>query len=331
MTFHRATGFRVRLATPDDRPRIIDAIGRMLRTRTDVEARHRWLYEENPNGAPLTFVAEDAATGEFAGVTSLFPWRITVAGREATAALAGDGFVHQRYRRRGIATALHGAARDAMQRAGIEVSFGMPRAGNVTPLSRHETCDVFEVVRYVRPVSGAGLGLPRLLDPVVRRALRPTGHGLALDELRPLDTRVDAIWERTRPDLGIATVRDAKFYDWQFRRVPDVEAATTPFVLMDAGRPFAACALERRGRRVRILDLLAPRDAWGRALAAIMAFAGDSDFIDVTLARPAAEARRMWARGFLARDANAINVMVPKASPHVEVYFDASRWFFTSI
>jgi GNAT superfamily N-acetyltransferase len=331
MTDEAAKSFTVRLARPDDRSRIIDAIARMLRSNTDPEKRHRWLYEDNPSGAPLSFIAEDAATGEFAGVTSLFPWRIAVGDRDATGALGGDGFVYPRFRRRGIATALHGAAREAMQRAGIEVMFGMPRSGNVTPLSRHETCDVFDVVRYARPVSSGALRLPRFLDPVLRRALRPSRHGLVLDELRPSDTRVDAVWERTRPELGIATVRDSTFYDWQFRRVPDAERATTPFVLTEAGRPVAACALERRGPRVCVRDLLAPRIVWDRALAAIIAHARESDFIEVTLARPCAEARRMWSRGFLARNSNTINVMVPKSSPHGQVYFDASRWFFTSI
>lgn len=322
----RASSFMVRLAGPGERSAIDAAVAELL-PGVDVARRHRWLYDENPHGRALTWVARDGATGKVVGVTSFFPRRIVAQGREARAALGGDCYVHPAFRRRGIASALHGASRRDMARFGIEVMFGTPTAGNVTPLAQHRTRDVVEVVRYARPVGGAALGLSPRLDFVARRVLQPRARGLVLDRARERDPRVDAIWEQTRAELGIATVRDAEFYDWRFRRSPSQQQH--PFVVLDRGRPIAACALGRAGRRLCVVDLVAPRRSWPDALATIAASASECDTVELRLTRADADTRGIWRLGFVARDAKQLNIMVPERSPHAAVYFDGDRWFYT--
>ncbi len=322
----RLPSFTARLAGSGDRAAIVAAVAELL-PGMDVARRHRWLYDENPHGQALTWIARDGATGQLAGITSFFPRRIVAQGREVIAALGGDCYVRPAFRRRGIASALHGASRRDMARFGIEVMFGTPTPGNVTPLAQHRTRDVVEVVRYARPVGAAALGLSPRLDFVARRVLQPRGRGLVLDPLRERDPRVDAIWEQARPELGIATIRDAEFYDWRFRRSPSQQQH--PFVVLDHGRPIAACALGRVGRRLCVVDLLAPRRAWPGALAAILASASACDTVELRLTRADADARGLWKRGFVARDAKQLNIMVPEGSPHEAVYFDGGRWFYT--
>jgi GNAT superfamily N-acetyltransferase len=321
-----ANGFTIRMASDEDRRHVMSAVS-LLVPEVDVERRHRWLYEDNPHGRALTWVAIDDATGEIAGATSLFPRRISVDGRDVLAALGGDGYVHEKFRRRGIATAMHGATREAMKLRGIEIMFGTPLAGNVTPLAQHDTRDVVEIARYVRPNSARVVGLPGSLDAVVRRIQRRRRPDLKLDAFRERDPRLDAIWTRARADLAIAAVRDAELYDWRFRR--SFVATEQAFVVLDAGEPIAACALERIGRRMRILDLLAPRDAWSRALEAVIASADDYNFVELKLARADAKARGLWRWGFIERGAKPLNVMIPDDSTRRDVYFDGSKWFFT--
>jgi GNAT superfamily N-acetyltransferase len=322
----RSQSFTVRLAGAGDREAIEAAIAELL-PGMDVARRHRWLYDENPHGRALTWIARDRTTGELAGVTSFFPRRIVALGREVTAALGGDCYVRPAFRRRGIASALHGASRRDMPRFGIEVMFGTPTSGNVTPLAQHRARDVVEVVRYARPIGAAALKLPSRLDSVARRVLQPRGRGLVLDPFRERDPRVDAIWEHARPELGIATVRDAEFYDWRFRRSPSQQQH--PFIVLDRGRPIAACALGRAGRRLCVVDLLATRRAWPKALAAIAASADECDTVELRLTRADADARGLWKLGFVGRDAKQLNIMIPEGSPHEAMYFDGDRWFYT--
>jgi GNAT superfamily N-acetyltransferase len=322
----RSPSFKARLAGAGDRAAIVAIVAELL-PGMDVARRHRWLYEENPHGRALTWIARDGATGKVAGVTSFFLRRIVAGGREVTAALGGDCYVRPAFRRRGIASALHGASRRDMSRFGIEVMFGTPTPGNVTPLAQHRTRDVVEVVRYARPVGAAALGLSSRLDVVARRVLQPHSRGLVLDPFRERDPRVDAIWEQTRAELGIATVRDAEFYDWRFRRSPSQQQR--PFVVLDHGRPIAACALERVGRRLCVIDLLAPRRAWPNALGTIAASANGCDTVELRLTRADAGARGIWKRGFVARDAKPLNIMVPEGASYEAMYFDGDRWFYT--
>lgn len=328
MELARSKGYSVRLAEPADRPHIFTAV-QALMPGVDVERRHRWLYDDNPHGPTFTWIATDDATGAVAGVTSLFSRRMIIGAREVVGVLGGDGYVHPAFRRRGIATAMHGASRRLMKECGIEVMFGTPLDANRTPLAQHQTEDVVEIVRYVRPVGCRAFGLPQALDVLVRPLLRPRCGGLGFESMQGCDRRVDALWDQTRPELEIATVRDSAFYDWMFRRNPlgDPE----PVIVTDYGRPIAACALQRSGRCLRVFDLLAPLAAWPRVLGAIIGGADGFDTVEFKLGRDGAEARGLARHGFLARGAKPLNVMVPDGSPYRTSYFDATRWFFTCI
>lgn len=75
-------GFDIRLATDADRPEILALIGEMI-PGCDVEARWNWLYETNPGGRALTWIASEG--GEVAGCTSFFPFRMWLDGAEVRA------------------------------------------------------------------------------------------------------------------------------------------------------------------------------------------------------------------------------------------------------
>jgi len=211
-----------------------------------------------------------------------------------------------------------------MSRFGIEVKFGTPTPGNVTPLAQHRTHDVVEVVRYARPVGAAALRLSPRLDFAVRRVpatAKPRPRARSVPRARPAG----------RQDLGANAFR-SRDRDRPQRRVlrlalsPLAVQRQRPFVVLERGRPIAACALERVGRRLCVIDLLAPRRAWSSALTAIAASANDCDTVELKLTRADANTRDMWRRGFVARNAKVLNVMLPEGSPHEAVlYFDGTR------
>jgi predicted N-acetyltransferase YhbS len=108
----------VRLARPDDRPRIQALIAELL-PEFDAKKRWDWIYAGNPHGPALTWIAIDDASGEAAGCTSFFRRRLQVDGREVGGALGGDGFVSPRFRRRGIGGAMHRASAADMATKGV--------------------------------------------------------------------------------------------------------------------------------------------------------------------------------------------------------------------
>src|SRR5678815_426329 len=188
----------IRAAAVEDRSDILTLVREMI-PGVDAEARWRWLYETNPAGRALTWIA--TVGGELAGCTSFFPFRLWLDGEVVRGALGGDGFVRPAFRRNGLGFALHYASRHAMYANRIGCMYGAPGAMNVTPLKRGGSCEIGQVVRWARLVRIAALGLRA---PLIGRL----GVGADLEPMRPHDARVDDVWVEARRDLRLAAVRD---------------------------------------------------------------------------------------------------------------------------
>src|SRR6185436_16952450 len=153
-------------------------------------------------GRALTWLAV-APTGEVAGCTSFFPFRLWLDGAEVRGALGGDGYVRPAFRRRGLGGLLHDASRHAMRELGIGCMYGAPGAMNVTPLKHGGSRELGHVSRWARPLRGRALRLrPALLDRALAAALRPRLTA-QLEPAWPHDPRIDAVWAEARRELRL--------------------------------------------------------------------------------------------------------------------------------
>jgi Acetyltransferase (GNAT) domain len=323
-----ASAYTVRAATTADRPEIEALIAEMI-PGCDVAARWRWLYEGNPGGPALTWLAV-APTGEIAGCTSFFPFRLWLDGQEVRAALGGDGYVRPRFRRRGLGGLMHDASRAAMDEHGIGCMYGAPGAMNVTPLKHGGSRELGHVSRWARPLGGIALGVRQpLLDRAIAAALRPRGTA-DLEPVAPHDPRVDAVWAEARHELPLAAVRDAAFYTWRFLEVPG--RAATPYAIVSEGRPIGVCALEPMadGAAMMITDLVTVPDAWHAGLRAISRFCADTtdaESLHIKLMTRDGRRRQMWRAGFDEREHKPFLCMIPPGGDRR--FLDAERWFYT--
>jgi hypothetical protein len=316
--------FDVRLATAADRDEIAALIAEMI-PGADVAARMRWLYDGNPGGPALTWVATEG--GEVAGCTSYFPFRLQLDGNPVLAALGGDGYVRSKFRRRGLGGLLHDAARRAMPGHDIGCMYGAPGAMNLTPLKHGGSREVGLVARWARPLRGSALGLHGAPDRWVRGILRPRFVPF-LDPMTRHDARVDEVWAAAAGDLRLAAIRDTMFYTWRFIDAP--AHREPPYVIVHRGRPIGACALESMfdGKVVRIVDLVAIPGSWHACLSAIARHAAETDAETVDIKLMALDGRRrmMWRAGFLERDAKPFLVVIPKDGDRR--FLDPTRWFY---
>jgi hypothetical protein len=308
--------FLVREATAADRGEIEALIGEMI-PGCDVASRWKWLYETNPGGRAITWLAI-APTGEVAGCTSYFPYRMWLDGTEVRAALGGDGYVRPAFRRRGLGGLLHDASRLAMPRHRISAMYGAPGAMNLSPLKHGGSREIGHATRWVRPIRGPG-PLSRLLKPRTRVRLQP---------MVDLDERIDQVWAAARTELRLAAIRDAAFYTWRFREAPAQRQPT--FVIVDRGRPIGACALERIAEAHRIIDLVSIPGAWHTCLSAIVRYcadAGDASVVETKLFSLAGRKRFMWLSGFVERGGKPFLCMIPKDGDRR--FLDPDRWFYS--
>ncbi len=319
----KQSAFTVREATDADRGEIEALIAEMI-PGVDVGARWTWLYDTNPGGRALTWLAI-APTGEVAGCTSFFPFRLWLDGEEVRAALGGDGYVRPAFRRRGLGGLLHDASRRAMPAHKIGCMYGAPGAMNLTPLKHGGSRELGQVARYVRPLQVG----PSIIGRVVARLTRPR-NAPTLEPMTEDDPRVDAVWMEAKRDLRLAAIRDAAFYEWRFRGAP---AQREPaYVILDAHEPIGACAVEslRGGDELHIVDVVPVPGKWHACLEAIVAHAGDKTrarSVSIKLFASDARRRRMWQSGFVERDGKPFLCMIHKDGDRR--FLDPQRWFYT--
>lgn len=314
--------FSIRRAAETDRDVVAQLVREMM-PGCDAERRLSWLYEGNPAGHALTWLA--CTDAEVAGCTSFFPFRLQVDGAQALAALGGDGWVRPAFRRHGIGAALHEASRSALGGSGLACMYGAPGSMNLSPLKHGGSREVCTVSRWARPLRGVAAGLTWF-----ERATRPLRWPTAkLVAMRPGDDRVDAVWRAARTDVALGAVRDAAFYTWRFLDSPSHREPA--YVIVRGKRPIGVCALEAMasGRTLRIVDLLSVPGAWHDSLRAIVAHASRTRAatVDIKLASPDGRRRQMWRSGFVERERKPFLVMLPQDGDRRLV--DPGRWFYS--
>lgn len=318
--------FDVRAAGEADREDVAALIREMI-PGVAADKRLAWLYENNPAGRALTWIASE--NGEVAGCTSYFPWKLQLDGKIVQCALGGDGYVRPAFRRRGLGALLHDAARSDMERFGIGCMYGAPGAMNLTPLKHGGSREVGHVSRWVRPVRGAALGIKQApFDRMLRSVLRPR-FASSLEPMQRGDARVDEVWSAFAPTVKLAGVRDAEFYTWRFLDGPAQKEPA--YVIVDDGRPIGACALEvmNDGKWLRIVDLMAVPGEWHHCLAAITRHATDHTdvhLVDIKLFALDGRRRHMWRAGFTERDSKPFLVVIPIDGDRR--FVDPLRWFY---
>jgi hypothetical protein len=317
--------FEVRLATADVQEEVLSLVEEMI-PGVDVFARWQWLYETNPGGKALTWIATE--NGQVAGCTSFFPFRMWLDGANVLGALGGDGYVRPAFRRRGLGGLLHDASRRDMAVNRIGCMYGAPGAMNLTPLKHGGSREVGSVTRWARPLRGSALKLSAL-DGVLAAALKPR-RVARLEPMDPMDERVDAIWNQAKTDFRLACVRDAPFYTWRFLAAPS--GAEPAFVIVDRkGEPLGACSLEAMndGKTVRIVDLFTVPGEWHACLRAIVRYCTEetrASVVDIKLFTLDGRKRGMWRSGFTEREHKPFLCMIPKDGDRR--FIDPDRWFY---
>jgi GNAT superfamily N-acetyltransferase len=319
--------FAIREATQADRPEIESLIAEMI-PGCDVAARWRWLYQTNPGGPAITWLAE-SDKGEIAGCTSFFPFRLWLEGTEVRGALGGDGYVRPAFRRQGIGAMLHEASRLAMPSHGISCMYGAPGSMNLSPLKHGGSRESGQVIRWVRPLRGQALHVPPQLDWLFQLATRPRTRAKLVQAIAN-DPRVDLVWHHARAELRLAAIRDGAFYTWRFQHAP--AGLQTTFVIVEGSKPIGACALEPNegGRVQRIVDLLAIPGAWHECLQAIVRHcaATEAELVDIRLLARDSVSRGMWKSLFIERHRKPFLCMIPFGGDRR--FVDPDRWFYTN-
>ena len=114
------------------------------------EARYAKYFEDSPLGPPHFFLARDAQTDSFVGMSAIFPTQLRVFGELVPAAVAGEFAVDDGHRGLGPAVPLQRAAVNALGEHGLACAFGYPNEHSEPITRRVGYQDLGRLTRYVK-------------------------------------------------------------------------------------------------------------------------------------------------------------------------------------
>jgi GNAT superfamily N-acetyltransferase len=240
-----------------------------------------WQYLRRPVPGTFTHFAEGREEDGMAGVFSLLPNPLRVAGHVRVGAQALDVMTAPGWRGRGVFAALGVAACGHAEREGVAVLYAFPNDRSAPGFwGRLGWTRLDSVPFLVRPLRtryflsrlpAAGRTLARLPDLPLPAPRAPRTDG-TVEPPAAWDAELDALWERFAAGIGIAVQRDAAFLRWRFAEKPGAEYEAR--VLRRDGRTAGLvvwCVREKHGGRIGyLMELLhdPARPGDGRALLA---------------------------------------------------------------
>lgn len=185
-----------------------------------------------------------------------------------------------------------------------------------------------KVVPWVRP-----------LPPRLGLSWSAGRGGVAIDLVAAFDARIDPLWQRAMPSLGVALVRDAAYLGWRFDRRPDAE-----YVRLIAGesgtvRGYAVLRLPvgDSARIGSIVDLLVEPGAERRVLvpllrAAVVRLRSAGALVAGCVVTAPAYRWPLYQLGFVPMPLRPWGHLVLSATPgdpDAPAFLDPSAWFST--
>lgn len=210
----------LRAAYPDD-PR-----------RSD-RAFWRWHFLEHPHvrrdDIPIWLVKDGQ---RIAAQLAAIPAALKIGDESERAIWIMDVYVHQDYRRRGLARRLWLAAGESYSRM-FGLGINEQSKAVVMGLSWVEMGHIHRYHRLLFPGDALGniqklgalrelvnLGYAPFRRRLARRARQAAGTGGAVREVREFDASFDDLWRRACAQWPCAVARDARYLEWQFMRQP---------------------------------------------------------------------------------------------------------------
>ena len=206
-------------------------------TNVSLRDRYGWMYQDNPHGKALTWLAVASQDNRIVGCHSLFPRKMWLNGHLETGSIGGDTYVDPMWRRKGIGETLNKVSMKSMRENGIALLFGFPLPEDLRAFHRagaHLPGDFVSARRIlsVRPfLKKAGMNrlLPgKLLDASDRVFLKVTISGISssdeteyeVREVDGFDERFDTLAEDFSSFFKISCVRDSSYLRWRFLNNP---------------------------------------------------------------------------------------------------------------
>jgi hypothetical protein len=314
------------------------------------EARYSKYFEDSPLGAPHFFLARDAQSDSFVGMSAIFPTQLRVFGELVPAAVAGEFAVDDGHRGLGPAVPLQRAAVNALGDHGLACAFGYPNEHSEPITRRVGYVDLGRLTRFVKVLRSrvlveqygrgrvaAGVGrvaLDPLLAAFSRERLHRRRRDLRVERPAAFDDRFSEVWEVNRRQGTVTSERNAELLNWKYEMGRDGGIYRT-LALADTDDRVAGYAVYTVRNDIRhVVDILfgESQEVLDALLAELIRDARKDGALAISLIHlgaPGLLNRRLRSFGFLRRtEASSLHVYVPGESELEQALVEADNWNF---
>ena len=309
--------------------------------------RFAWLYEANPDGPALVWLAQDAA-GKPVGTSAAYPRRMHLDGSTVRALNLSDFAVDTAFRSLGPALQLLRATLEPVRSGEYAFSFDFPSESMRALYRRMGGADLGRKERWVRPVDLRPIAKRKMGDGIVgnvvgaagqaalraRDALSGVPAGLEIEPLAgECGAEFDALDDRLKSLRPVTGVRDAAYLNWRYARN---HLAGHAILCARRGGDLLGFIVvcTEDPEVVPVLDLFAPEDNGVRRglVASAVEFARrrGAEALWMEVLADSSSAQAVQALGFVKRDDTEGPVpFAGPESPHRSLLAEADNWWIT--
>lgn len=237
--------------------------------------RFQWMYQQNPDGEAVIWMARCSDSEQVAGFAAVLPRRMLVNGDEKLCWNCADLSVLPAFRRQGLAALMRSAARDGVDQGIVDFLYAHPNPRAAGAHRKVGHSPVGQMIRYAKLLRAAPYLKRKVhsdalatvggafIDPFLRIADAAQRHQAKCDisvlESPHFETHFDRLFERKAPQSGIIGIRDSRYLKWRYQENP-VEAAHV-ILAEQAGALAGYLVICRQSETAAIKDLFPMDDA----------------------------------------------------------------------
>ncbi len=260
---------------PRDRPMVVGLWRENLQgigASPQLDSRLDWLYEQSPEGAPVTVLATHPSEPAPVGCASVLPRHIMVRNVQVRAGIPIDFAVSRRHRTGAAAMMLQRRLAAMVDSGQFAFLIGYPNKGALPILLRIGYKRICDAPAWVKPLRARYKLRPllrnRLLADIVSlpadgllaaidRFRRPAPRDVGRETIESADARFDALWRQSAGSFPITTVRTSAYLNWRYAQFKTMSYKIYCVTEPPSGALTGYVAYSTNGSNTYIADLFA--------------------------------------------------------------------------
>lgn len=306
--------------------------------------RYDWIYQKNPYGKALSWVALETDSGSLVGTTSLFPRKMNVNGKTVRVGIAGDFAVNWEHRGSNVAIKLQRAVVTSMNQNDFKFIYGISnrqaepvqlRVGYVRLGKIDRWAKLLKTTKYFKAFPLRWL-MSKPLDFVMKNLSKEgryrRAEGYTIEELSSFDKRFDLLWKKASRQFNIIGERSKDYLNWRYGKSPRRNYHVFSLIQKDNQEIWGYVVYYIRNKEGFIADMLFLN--FGSALDSLLSEfilylrGQDVESISIFLFGCPPLAKKLKGFGFFRREEESrILVYLDKNSPYADFVLNRSNWF----